>query len=86
MERVTAFRAKTNFGELLSRVAAGEEIVITRHDKPVARLIPEGQVSLSDVRQAVADLKQLRQKMSQRPGFRRISAAEIRSARDEGRR
>ena len=42
MASVTAFEAKTRFGELLERVARGEEVVITRHDKPVARLIPEG--------------------------------------------
>jgi prevent-host-death family protein len=42
MAKVTAFEAKTRFGELLDRVADGEEVVITRHDKPVARLVPEG--------------------------------------------
>jgi prevent-host-death family protein len=30
MARVTAFEAKTRFGELLARVASGEEVVITR--------------------------------------------------------
>lgn len=42
MGTVTAFEAKTRFGELLERVGRGEEIVITRHDKPVARIVPEG--------------------------------------------
>ena len=42
MAKVTAFEAKTRFGELLDRVAKGEEVVITRHDKPVARLVPYG--------------------------------------------
>jgi prevent-host-death family protein len=32
--------AKTNFSKLLRRVAAGEEIVIARGGKPVARLVP----------------------------------------------
>ena len=41
MSTVTAFEAKTRFGELLDRVSRGEEVVITRHDKPVARLIPD---------------------------------------------
>ena len=40
MATVTAFEAKTRFGELLDRVPKGEEVVITRHDKPVARLNP----------------------------------------------
>ena len=38
MASVTAFEAKTRFGQLLERVTRGEEIVITRHDKPVARI------------------------------------------------
>ena len=40
MSKVTAFEAKTRFGELLDRVSRGDEIVITRHDKVVARLVP----------------------------------------------
>ncbi len=53
MPTVTALEAKTRFGELLDRVSRGEEIVITRHDKPVARIVPEGRRALSGVRQAV---------------------------------
>ena len=34
------FEAKNTLGSLLERVEAGEEIVITRHGKPVARLVP----------------------------------------------
>ena len=41
MASISAFDAKTRFGELLERVARGEEIVITRHVRPVARIIPE---------------------------------------------
>ena len=36
--RVTAVEAKTRFGELLDRVEAGEEVVITRRGKVVARM------------------------------------------------
>jgi prevent-host-death family protein len=32
--------AKTNLSRLLARVEAGEEIIITRSDRPVARLVP----------------------------------------------
>ncbi|MGA2657040.1 MAG: type II toxin-antitoxin system prevent-host-death family antitoxin [Verrucomicrobiota bacterium] len=42
MATVPAFEAKTRFGKLVDRVIGGEEITITRHGKPVARLIPEG--------------------------------------------
>ena len=37
---VGAYEAKTRFSQLLERVAAGEEITITRHGNPVARLVP----------------------------------------------
>ncbi len=42
MREVGAFEAKTKLGQLLDRVEAGEEIVITRHGKVVARLVPPG--------------------------------------------
>ena len=57
MAIVTAFEAKTHFGSILDRVADGEEIVITRHDKPVARIIPEGRESLATIQDAVAGLR-----------------------------
>lgn len=38
--KVTATTAKTTFLRLLDEAAAGEEIEITRHGRPVARLVP----------------------------------------------
>ena len=38
--QIGAFEAKNTLGTLLDRVEQGEEIVITRHGKPVARLVP----------------------------------------------
>jgi len=38
--RVNATAAKSNFLRLLGEAAAGEEIEITRHGRPVARLVP----------------------------------------------
>ncbi|MDR5694673.1 MAG: type II toxin-antitoxin system Phd/YefM family antitoxin [Armatimonadota bacterium] len=38
--RVTVHQAKTHLSRLLQRVAAGEEILITRGGTPVARLVP----------------------------------------------
>lgn len=40
MIEIGAFEAKNTLGSLLDRVEQGEEIVITRHGKPVARLVP----------------------------------------------
>ena len=37
---IGAYDAKTRFSELIERVANGEEITITRHGTPVARLVP----------------------------------------------
>ena len=38
MVEVGAFEAKNKLGSLLNRVEQGEEILITRHGKPVAQL------------------------------------------------
>jgi prevent-host-death family protein len=86
MSTVTALEAKTRFGELLDRVSRGEEIIITRHDKPVARIVPEGGKSLERVRQAVANMRALRAEMAQRKGFKPITDKEIRDAINEGRK
>jgi len=87
MAIVTAFEAKTRFGELLDRVARGEEIVITRHDKPVARIVPEGARRLEDVRRAVQGLRDLQQRIVVRDkGKSRLSDRDVRSAIEEGRR
>ena len=37
---ITITEAKAKFSELLKRVEAGEEIVVTRHRKAVARVVP----------------------------------------------
>ena len=40
MRSVGAFEAKTHLAALLDAVSAGEQITITRHGRPVARLVP----------------------------------------------
>lgn len=42
MDEIDALEAKDKLGALLDRVERGEEIVITRHGRPVARLVPSG--------------------------------------------
>ena len=87
MPTVTAFEAKTRFGELLERVARGEEIVITRHEKPVARIVPEGRKSVEGVLQAVAGLHALRGVIAARQGngVAPLSDSEIADVVNEGR-
>jgi prevent-host-death family protein len=84
MARVTAFEAKTRFGELLDRVSKGEEVVITRHDKPVARLVPEGAQRLDEVRRSVAGLRDLQQRIRRRSKVR-LTDREVRAAIEHGR-
>jgi prevent-host-death family protein len=64
MSSIPAFEAKTRFGELLDRVVGGEEIIITRHEKPVARLIPEGSRSLEEVHRAAEGLESLQHEIA----------------------
>jgi prevent-host-death family protein len=40
MRSINVHEAKTHLSQLLARVEAGEEIVIARNGRPVARLIP----------------------------------------------
>jgi prevent-host-death family protein len=39
-KQVNVYEAKTQLSKLLEQVEAGEEIVIARHGRPVARLVP----------------------------------------------
>ena len=84
MAKVTAFEAKTRFGELLERVSRGEEVVITRHDKPVARLVPEGARRLNEVQRSVQGLRDLQQRIRRRSKAS-LSDRDVRAAIDEGR-
>lgn len=45
MREVGAFEAKNRLGALLDKVEEGEEIMITRRGKPVARLVPAAPAS-----------------------------------------
>ena len=40
MTSVSVFDAKAQFSALVARAEAGEEIVISRHGRPAARLVP----------------------------------------------
>ena len=63
MDKIGAFEAKNTLGSLLDRVEQGEEIVITRHGKPVARLVPnQGGINRQ---QAEAAAKRIRERARQ---------------------
>jgi prevent-host-death family protein len=44
MPTVTIHQAKTNLSKLIERASQGEEIIIARGSKPVAKLVPLGAV------------------------------------------
>ena len=62
MVEVGAFEAKNTLGALLDRVQSGEEVLITRHGKPVARLVPN--VASIDRAQAIAASQRIRERAS----------------------
>ena len=53
---VGAFEAKTKFSELFDRVERGEEVVVTRHGKTVARIVPDGPLD-ADAERKVREAK-----------------------------
>ena len=80
--QVGAFEAKNTLGSLLDRVEQGEEIVITRHGKPVARLGPCG--SPIDQNAARAALARIRARAVQ-VGFKDLGWEALKADRDAGR-
>jgi prevent-host-death family protein len=58
VKEIGAFEAKNKLAALLDRVEQGEEIVITRHGKAVARLVPN--VATIDPSQARAAIERIR--------------------------
>jgi prevent-host-death family protein len=57
---VGAYEAKTRLSELLEKVEAGEEITITKHGSPVAKLVPvRRKASIEERAAAVARIRKL---------------------------
>lgn len=61
---VGAFEAKNTFSELLEKVGRGAEVTITKHDRPVARLVPVTGSGLKERRKAAAELRAVRGRYS----------------------
>lgn len=81
MRQFGTFEAKNRLSELLDLVEAGEEVVITRHGKPVARMVPTD--ADADVRErrrrAIARIQEHGRGLS-------LGGDSIRSLIDEGRK
>jgi prevent-host-death family protein len=76
---VGAFEAKTHLSTLLDRVGEGEEVIITKHGKPVARLVSAARVDQARVNDAFEKLKLLRKQTT-------LGGLSWQALRDTGRR
>ena len=79
MITVGAFEAKTHLSSLLDRVAEGEEVVITKHGKPVARLVSAARIDRERVNDAYEKLRSLRKRTT-------LGGLSWQALRDAGRR
>ncbi|EME68126.1 prevent-host-death family protein [Paramagnetospirillum caucaseum] len=80
MREVQASEAKTHLPQLLDDVERGETLIITRHGRPIARLVPERDRRQEEVDKAIAGIALRRRAAAS------VTVADILSARDEGRR
>ena len=60
MTSIGFYEARTHLSQLISQVARGKKILITRHGKPVAVLGPPPAEDTADVREVIAAMKELR--------------------------
>ena len=75
---IGAFEAKTKFSELLERVSQGEEITITKHEKPVAKLVPFGKPSRVELNELFRQMEVFGTKHPLNPeGLEKISYREL---------
>ena len=79
MITVGAFEAKTHLSTLLERVSRGEEVLITRHGKAVARLVPAAVADRAHIDETIAKLKAARTGVT-------LGGLNWKALRDEGRR
>ena len=76
MKTVSLAQAKAKLSEILNRVESGEDVVVTRHGKPIA--------SISAVRAPKQPLKSLATFRAKMPRWRGPSAELLREMRDDG--
>ncbi|MBJ7607885.1 MAG: type II toxin-antitoxin system prevent-host-death family antitoxin [Candidatus Dormibacteraeota bacterium] len=78
MRSVGSYEAKTHLPRLLDAVAGGETVTITKHGRPVARLVPFAGASSRDLTDVIAGMRK-------RSAGRTLGVA-ARDLIDEGRR
>jgi prevent-host-death family protein len=81
MERIGIYDARSRLSELVDRVEAGEEVVLTRRGQPVVRMVrAEGPARSRARAEAVRRIHALRKRMNLR-----ITRAEVKRAVARGR-
>ncbi len=76
MNSVSLAHAKAHLSELLNAVESGEEVLITRHGRAVARVLPASPLKQAIPLQRLAALRQ------QVPAWESSSAKSLRELRD----
>jgi prevent-host-death family protein len=80
MREIGAFEAKNRLGQLLDLVEQGEEVVITRHGKAVARLVPPKRgFSREEAREAAQRIREMSRGVT-------LGGLRLKELIDEGRR
>jgi prevent-host-death family protein len=82
LQEVQASVAKTHFSQLLDEVERGRTIVILRHGRPVARIVPDEEGQQQRRKEAVENIRKLGAKIAKRNGP--TSIEEIISSIHEG--
>ena len=83
MNEIGSFDAKNQLSALLSKAERGEEIVITRRGRPVAKLVPvSSRHDVEGARGAMQRIRTLAQQMKLSP----FEWSEWKNFRDRGRR
>jgi prevent-host-death family protein len=80
MREIQASEAKVHLPQLLDEVERGATLIITRHGRPIARIVPEADRRQEEIDKALDGIRALRERTG------RITAGELLSARDEGRK
>jgi prevent-host-death family protein len=78
MREVRSSDVKARLPQLLDEVERGETIIIARHCRPIARIVPEVRNQVADSHEAMDRIAAFRQTMPD------LSLDEILSARHEG--
>lgn len=70
-QTIGLFEAKTHLSELVARAERGDEVIITRHNKPVAKIVPVAVTPSFDAerrRKAVAEMQRIGRQVAKRTG------------------